>query len=290
MSSFSFILTEECDWNCEYCAFSGVEHAMKAQMSVYQAHLPYIKKVMDTLNKKDVLVNIDIQGGEVGLIDLDILKYFFNTIALTINVSTNGEFLRRGYHHCPDIRKHLGTIMWHVKDDIFPAEVIDDYHDPDIHISRGIVHNNVDEIVNFVCTNHHILFDYIEFEFDIRESREMDVEMYHDLLNKLEDVENITWNAWQILKGRITERKDHRVNCRKFNHSIMINLANETVCFCQRQPRTNIPLSRENLTYRLKTFPKDIWDWTTCESCTRLYSGKFQGNVIERALRTRRLF
>jgi hypothetical protein len=283
-------MTEDCDWKCEYCAFSGVESPMKAQMSVYQAHLPYIKKIMDTLNKEDLLVNIDIQGGEVGLIDLDILKYFFNTIALKINVSTNGEFLKREYNHCPDIRKYLGTIMWHVKDVIYPAEVVDDYSDPEIHISRGIVHNNVDEIVNFICTNHHILFDYIEFEFNIKQSRKMNVEMYQDLLNKLEGVDNITWNTRHILRGRISERKDHRENCRKFNHSIMIDLANETLCFCQRQPSINIPLNKKNLIYRLTTFPKDIWDWTTCDSCTRLYAGKFQDNVIERSLRTRRLF
>ena len=81
-----------------------------------------------------------------------------------------------------------------------------------------------------------------------------------------------------------------------YNHSILIDMVNENICLCQRQLDVFIPLNEENLIYRLKTFPKNLWmDLMigvgidkSCDSCTRLYAGKFYGNVIERALLTRR--
>ncbi len=290
MPSFSFILTEKCNWKCEYCYFPYSSHR-EPNLETYKKHLLYIQEMINKLG--ELVVNIDIQGGEVGLIDPDILSYFFETIGPTgnkINVSTNGMFLKRGFNHWPDIREHLGLIMWHVADLKYTRGKIEDYYDPQIPISRGIVHDDLDEILHFVRKNEHILFDYVEFEFDIRKKRLMDKFKYSQLMNGLRKYPNVTENALQILERRLEEKQDHRENCGKFNHSIMIDLVNETIPFCQRQPSTVIPLTEENLRHRLMNFPKDIWgveDWR-CSSCTRLYAGKFYGNVIERALLTRK--
>jgi MoaA/NifB/PqqE/SkfB family radical SAM enzyme len=75
MPSFSFILTEKCNWHCPYCYFTGLSWPKEPNLDRFKEHLPYIKKIIDRLG--DLVVNIDIQGGEVGLIDSEILRYFF---------------------------------------------------------------------------------------------------------------------------------------------------------------------------------------------------------------------
>jgi len=111
--------------------------------------------------------------------------------------------------------------------------------------------------------------------------------MYKELYTAIQEIDNVSNYAKDIIRGRINERPDHRSNCRNFNHSILIDLVNANICLCQRQLDISIPLTEENLIYRLKTFPKDVFDKDHCDSCTRLYAGKYQGNVIERALLTR---
>ena len=287
MSSFSFIITEKCNWTCDYCYFPTIVQK-EPRIDSFQKHFPYIKKVLDKLSDNHLLVHIDIQGGEVGTVPLEILQYIFQTIKRPIAVSTNGEFLKNEYHHDKLIRQYLGPILWHVTDD-FKSNLTVDYNDDEIHISKGIVHNNVDEIVNFVRENDHIIFDYIEFEFDITEERYVDLWMYCDLIDKLQGFENITQNAWNVLTRRFSESLDHRDNCKNLNGTIVIDMVNENICLCQRHPNVSIELNEENLIKRLTSLPRDIWSEDTCKSCTRLYAGKFYGNVIERWLNIRRI-
>lgn len=279
MPSFSFILTEKCNWNCPYCYFTGLEYPKEPNLDRYKEHLPYIKKIIDKLG--DLVVNIDIQGGEVGLIPVEILEYFFQTIKKPIVVSTNGMFMENGYHENPKIKPYIANIMYHV------TEHFD--RPPQFNIgSMGIVHDDMNTMIKYIKNNPNIMFDYIEFEFDINEPRKMDMDMYYELFEKLDPLDNVTDNAKKIVQQRaLWEHPEHRNNCRRYNHSILIDLVNANICLCQRQLDINIPLTEENLIYRLRTFPKDIFKDDHCESCTRLYVGKFQGNVIERALLTR---
>lgn len=288
MSSFGFLVTEECDWECQYCHFPNISKQRGPKIETFQKHLPYIKKVIDKLAENNLLVHVDIQGGEPGFLPLEILHYFFQTLKRPIAVSTNGEFLRRGYHLDKTLRPYMGDILWHVSND-FKSKLLVDYNDDELRISKGIVHDNIDEIVNFVKENDHIMFDYIEFEFDITEERKMDISMYHNLINKLKDLKNITTNAKKILTGRLSEKADHRYNCQRLNGTVIIDMVNENICLCQRQPNIAIPLNEENLIHRLRKFPKDIWSEDSCNTCTRLYNGKFYGNVIERWLNIRRI-
>ena len=120
--------------------------------------------------------------------------------------------------------------------------------------------------------------------------------MYHDLLTKLIKLNNVTLNAIKILQDRCFEKENHRNNCMNYNDSIVIDMVNENICMCQRQPNVFMPLTEENLIYRLKNFPKDLWMdlmngigiSKACDSCTRLYSSKFQKDSIENTLINRR--
>jgi organic radical activating enzyme len=282
MSSFSLVVTEKCNWDCDYCYFPHLKNQKGPSLETFERHLPYIKTIMDKLDSHGLLVNIDIQGGEVGTMPLEILQYLFQTLQHKISVSTNGLFLEKEYHLDDKIRPYIGGIMWHVTDD-FKSTVVD-YNDDDIFISRGIVHNDMNEMIEFIKTNSHILFDYVEFEFDIKQRRTINFLLYHELLNEISHLDNVSDNAKEILGRRLSESKSHRDNCKRYNGSILIDLVNENICLCQRQLGVSIPLNEENLIHRLKTFPKDIFTEDTCDTCTRLYSGKFYGNVIERAM------
>lgn len=286
MMGFSFILTEKCNWKCEYCYFSNISKQSGPRFETFQKHLPYIKKIIDTSNCHGIQVNIDIQGGEVGLIPLKILQEFFQTIKHKTVVSTNGEFLKRGYHLDEKIRPFIGAILWHVSTN-FASKIDVDYNDEEIFISRGIVHNDLDEMVNFIKINPNITFDYVEFEFDLNERRTMTVPMYHDLIKQLKELDNVTENALNILNLRLLENANLRDDCSKVNGSVVIDLVNENICLCQRRPDDCIPLNRANLIERLKGFPQQFFEGRGCESCTRLYSAKMGGTRIGTTMRMR---
>jgi hypothetical protein len=297
LPSFSFILTEKCDWTCEYCYFSLIKQ-YEPKLETFKKHLPYIKKTIDGLGDN---INIDIQGGEIGTMPEELLEYFLTTLDRKVVFSTNGLFLNKKMHLNEKIRPYIGAICLHLFNfnqtcineytlSEFRGESMDEYELQGLNISRGIVHNRIDEIINVVGANKHILFDYIELEFDIRYPRKIDTVMYHDLIGQLSEFENVTDNAMGILKKRIFENENHRDRCRKFNNSIVIDMVNSNICLCQRQPDIAIPLTEEDLIYRLKTFPKDIDGWQhnnmACDSCTRLYSGK--GVSIKNTLKNRK--
>jgi len=286
-SGFSFILTEKCDWNCEYCYFSNISKQKGPKIETLQKHLPYIKRILDILNHNNLFINTDIQGGEVGSIPLEILQYFFQTIKYKTAVSTNGEFLRRGYHLDEKIRPFIGAILWHVSTK-FDSKIEVDYNDKDVFISRGIVHHDIDEMVNFIKDNPHIIFDYVEFEFNLNDIRTMRASMYHSLINRLKDVENVTTNARTILEMRLLENENLRDNCKAANGSIVLDLVNENICLCQRSPDDCMPLNRASLIKRLTGFPNQFFEGKGCNTCTRLYSAKMNGTDIETTMRMRR--
>jgi hypothetical protein len=251
MPSFSFILTEKCNWHCPYCYFRHFRFD-NVSLEVYQKHLPYIKKIIDKLG--DLVVNIDIQGGEVGLIPVEILEYFFQTLKKPIVVSTNGMFMEKGYHNNPLIKPYIDRIFFHYWD--FSGRKTKDYDIQDIPVLRGICHSRVDGLVNFIKGNPDVMFEYVEFEFDIDEPRKMDVDMYNSLYESIQDFDNVSEYAKGIIRGRLNERPDHRNNCRRYNHSILIDLVNAKICLCQRQLDINIPLKKKTCYIALEPFLK----------------------------------
>ena len=285
MIGMSFILTEICNWECEYCMFPLMSCGLETTIPILNKHLPYIKNIIYKLRMNNIKVNIDIQGGEVGLLPRYVLHHFFQTMKMPVAVSTNGEFLDRGYHLDEKIRPYISVILWHLTNDF--DITIDDFKDDKIPISRGIVHNNIEEMRDFINRHPHIIFDYVEFEFDIREVRQMKVHMYHELINLLRGMRNVTDEAISRLEARLFENDKNRDNCRDLNSSVVIDMANETICLCQRNTRERIQLSEDKLKLRLKSFPKTFFKGEACETCTRLHAAKMAGTSIESIMKVR---
>jgi hypothetical protein len=270
--NFNFILTEECNWNCEYCSFPKLKNPKKPDMDIIKMHLEYIK---------DFLIEgyMDVQGGEIGLVDIGLLEYFFTTMGRKMFISTNGVFLNKKMHLNEKIRPYIKMIQWH----IFPSPdgfvVIDDIKDPDIFISKGIVYHDADEMIEFINMNKHILFNYIDFEYDIGKEVSYDREKYRDLYNKINHLENLTEDAKMRIRKRAQEPNDLRETCRDKNDSILIDLVNEKICLCQRNMHINVDLGLLTLFKRCWTDSKEFFDIKdeTCFSCGRLYEGKTRG-------------
>lgn len=291
MVQFSFILTEECNWDCEYCMFPHIKNPSGLTFDKIQKHIPYIKSVIDKVGLvSDHVPQIEIQGGELGLIPPGILSLFLKGIGCKVSVSTNGLLLGKEYHLMPHIRPYIKDIVLHLCDRP-GAYSIPDYADDVLPIIRGIVHNDIQDMVNFIVTNEHITFDYVEMEYDIQKHRTSNTDDYRVLWNLIQHLPNVTDKAKERLQNRFHEDDDLRNKCINYNSCISINLANETICLCQRAPEINIPLTEQNLLNRLTTFPKDLFKGISkgCNSCTRLYIEKHKKGIETTLVLRRRL-
>jgi organic radical activating enzyme len=286
MPSFCFIVTEECNWKCDYCDFPKIKDPKSTTLSILETHLPYIVEIINQIDQ--FVYHIDIAGGEVGLLNSEILRYFFKILNRKIVVSTNGVFMDKGYHHDPEIRPFIKEIQWHVHPKPHKVKV-KDYIDSEIFINKGIVHDNVQEMIDFINENKHIEFNYVEFEFPMEGKRIKDDSMYRDLLENI-NLDNVTEGARDIIRGRLNERENLRSLCKKFNQTAVIDMVNENIMFCHRSQGVTIPLNRNNLLERIRKFPNRTFSFQTkCDSCTRLYAGKMSGNEIETFFKVRNM-
>lgn len=270
MSFFSFILTERCNWDCSYCEYPLLKTPDDTTKKILKKHMPYIKELIEKFS--GIVTGIDVQGGEIGFLDLDTLKYFFKYISIPVIVSTNGKFLERQYHKDRSIRPLIREIYYHIYQT--PRKVKIDYknYDDEIPIRIGIVHNNVKDIVDFIKMNPNIIFDYVEFENQIYNKEIIPSARYKKLANNLNDLPNVSETVIDILNSKINESKNKRDLCRKFSSTITIDLINERILLCHRSNNSYIPLTKENLIKRLTSYPKELFSIDNCCSCVRLYS------------------
>jgi len=282
---FSFILTEKCDWDCCYCQFPLLDQTNGMQTKTIDKHVPYISDVI-TKTQSIAQAGIEIQGGEIGLIEKDTLKLFLKTLNHKVFVSTNGEFLKRGYHLDEDIRRYIKEVQWHLCPSPGNYKLDVDYNDDGLFINKGIVHTDIDEMVMFIKQNPQISFNYVELECDIRKPRTYRTEDIRHLYERIQEFDNVSESALQTLERRLKDKGDKHDKCAKYHSVISINMANETICLCQRAMEVNISLTKENLIKRMKQYPVKVFDIpdeiSGCDSCIRLFSGKFQFIAILR--------
>jgi len=262
--NYNFIITEECNVICKYCVFPKIENPHTATMEVLQKHLPYIKEL-------EISGYMDVQGGEIGLVPDDILEYFFVIMDTKMFVSTNGLFLNK----IDKFKKYIDIVQWHVTPTPMKSLLIPDVNHDELFISKGIVHDDIDDMVEFIKSNKNIQFHYIDFEYDIEQHIEYNAIKYIKLYRKIKDLKNLSDDAKERIKGRTVENLNRR-RCMEENDSILIDLVNEKICLCQRNMHVNVSLTKENLERRMETKPRDFFDLsdTTCKSCGRLYEGK----------------
>ena len=264
--NYNFIITEECNIMCKYCVFPKIENPHTATLEVLKKHLPYIKEI-------EISGYMDVQGGEIGLVPDDVLEYFFTTMDTKMYVSTNGLFL---FKKMDKFKKYIETVQWHVTHTPMRYLIIPDVNHDELFISKGIVHDDIDDMVGFIESNKDMEFHYIDFEYDIEKPIEYNAIKYIKLYGAIKDLKNLSDDAKERIKGRMTENRNRRKLCMEENDSILIDLVNEKICLCQRNMHINVNLTERNLKERIKTKPKDFFNLSdvSCKSCGRLYEGK----------------
>ena len=289
MMSISFILTEECDWTCNYCRFSSLENQSSTTIEIIDKHLPYIKDI----SKRIPYAGYHIQGAEPGSLDRETLVYFLKELNQRVLLSTNGLFFEKGYHLDPEIIKYLRSIYWHLCETPgdFKMEKDYDYHHGDAHVVKGIVHHSIDGIVAFAKRNPHIDIGFIEYSCDITKEKTLYKSDYEQLYEAIKDIPNVTERSRERIRARINEIENMRYLCQNYHSPVSINLVRETICLCQRSMDTNIELTRENLIKTIQNFPRDVFSGgqSGCDSCVRLYFDKMDGTCAENTLRVRKI-
>lgn len=272
--NFNFILTEDCNWDCDYCYFSGLKRSggiiRTTTMEILQRHLPYLKDWQIT-------GYMDVQGGEIGLVPEDILEYFLETMGRKMYFSTNGDFLNKKIHLNEKIRPYIKMIQWHVFPNPNGDAYVEDIKDSGIVIVRGIVHDNADEMIDFLNNNKHLYIEYIDFDYGLDVEVKHDRAKYLDFYHKLNHLENISEGAKNRIRQRAQEKEGLRSICQTRNDSVLIDLVNERICLCQRSMNVEVQLTLGALWNRCKTDPVDFFldiDNGHCKSCGRLYEGK----------------
>lgn len=91
------LLTSRCSEQCDYCDFPLLENPSDAT----KENIDYFFKNIVPRDRLFRYTRLGLVGGEIGLLDMDTLDYFFTPFVgkgITFNIMTNGLFLKKDYH------------------------------------------------------------------------------------------------------------------------------------------------------------------------------------------------
>ena len=276
---WNFILTEVCDWNCEYCVFPEIREPQHATKLSIESHIDYIKEIMDLTDPG--LQNLMVQGGEVGFVPEDVLVHLFERTQRIIDVSTNGEFLRKGYHKHPKMRPWIKRVMLHIGEPIDDYKLELDYslEDDDIFIDTGIVDVNMDpvKVKLFIQRNQDIRFDFVDYEHPVFDNPcRVNGFIYKDLYDAIEDLPNVTQFAKdrllkRFLRHKDTDMKKQQEICRTLHPAVFIDFIHEEIPVCVRNCNfVSLPLTKDNLKKAISDISPFDYSNYTCDSCFRI--------------------
>ena len=272
-----FSMTEKCNWNCFYCDFPTINKPSQVDINYLKEIVPKIKKITDKFK-----IQMCIEGGELGLVDEEILDYMFIESGLVDNqvkwhIATNGLFLKKGYHK--KYKENIRSILYHVKPDIdqntnFNFNSFEEYNF-DIFYTIVVHKKNIPLLKNFFNFHKGKLFVPHVLQPRIKGLDLLDLNYYTEIYNIIKDCSNVHPHFITRYKY-IIENFDnqHLMNLkRKFcceNYKkMMIDFPNNKIIRCCISMGTDkIEFNETNLNNTLKNnigiFPK--WD-VTCKNC-----------------------
>jgi len=244
---YEIILTEHCNWKCSYCQFPTIRNPQDTSIEKINKHIDYIRDIINKVGYDYIM----IQGGEIGLVDKDVLKHFLSKFNKKIIIDTNGLFIDKGYHTVDGIKEYIEEIWWHTIDE--PRKIkIDNKDTGDIKLVPGVVGCNVDNIIAFLDINKHIDFDYVFIEVPIT-AKNVDCDYVKKSYEKLYNYCAKYRNKKTILNNLLCDIREYDLQllqkaCCTMNAFNTINLASEKLCLCTtRSNQVQIDLTRDNL-------------------------------------------
>lgn len=150
----------KCNWDCYYCC----ENIHNSKKNITEDIIKH--KVIKNKNNKIIL-----SGGEIGLLEPDLLYWIFNNHN-HISVNTNGLFIEK----YPDLVLRCKKIFYHCSKDLDFIEKIYNYEN--IEYLVIVTDDNIHKLESFLNKYKNIIFDVIPS--DIPNS----VDFYKNLTDK----------------------------------------------------------------------------------------------------------
>jgi hypothetical protein len=244
--------------------FPDLPEPKHSTKEILKRHLPYIRTFQEKLK-----FNTCIQGGEIGFLPKEILECFFGLWPEPIEVSTNGEFIRKGYH--VKYKKQIKEILLHITEDL-TKKINLGYTLENFNIGICDITRNPELIKKFILMHPEITFNFIDYENPINEPCDGQPQDYLELYNCIKDLKNVSPWAINRIKSRI--KNDNlelfQKSCSSFNNIFTVDLVNEKIVKCIRNFKTSsVPLTQENLKIvmtEFNVFPES----SLCNNCFRI--------------------
>jgi len=243
------ILTQKCNWDCDYCDRPNLKERKEPDMNTLKKFFPrLIEKYNDT--------PVYISGGEPGLINYDILKYVFN-FNKKLSVCTNGLFITKGYFK--EFYDKIEQVLLQVRLD---KGIEVDIDDPKLVYLFVLHHENISKIKDFIEKNgkdKKWIFPFYQPKNMLDESRfQLTKNDYIIALNLVQySINPIEFK--RIIK-RIQEydnyerQEQYRKDCRKYFLFPMFDFSSNKIIFCKQSATFGsfVELNEENF-YKLET-------------------------------------
>lgn len=214
--------TQRCNEKCEYCDIPTIQNPKDMDLDIYLRYIDIAQKYYS---------NIDLTGGEIGLLDEKTLDIVFDKLKTPVKVNTNGKFVEKGYY---DKYKDKISLLWY-------------------HIVReGIT--EVDGSVKYIIVKHN-----------------QNEEEVKNLLNRYKHLDTVINNYAlkdKTKKDLLLDiyYKKPRIGC--FINTKMIDTVEEELLYCcesyTQSPRCSIDKIEEFLSDRLAP------EFDLCSTCIKM--------------------
>lgn len=266
-------LSQMCNWKCHYCDHPLINNPVHSDLDYLKATIPQLQEVT-----KNFDIEHCVEGGEIGLIPISILDFFFfkSNFADSYHVATNGAFMEKGLHE--RYRDKIHSILYHVKPDIMDGSFdFPDYkkHDIDFFYTIVIHRNNIDLVTDFLDYNSDKLF----VPHVLQPRREglnfLDLELYSQIYEIVKDRENVRQGFKERYKFIVENfGKDNlmesrrKICCNNYTKSVINYPTKKLIRCCISMQSDSINLTSQTLNSILTNedliYP--LWD-NTCNDC-----------------------
>jgi len=251
--TFDLVLNESCNYNCFYCTVKNYKNTItKDKLDKLDWLFTILKKLH---NKK--LINVVIQGGDIGLVPEETLEYFFQKIyPIKVEISCQDNFFKNKYNE--KFKDYYTVLYNHISD-------LDGCISPNIGVT-GVVDKDPKKIKDFIDKYGPV--NYIGFENDFSP---ITIQGIKETIKEFINIIGPNKQLQDILNISNEELKKRRKECYKAAY-VTLSLCSGKIVQCIRNYNNSIELTNDNL-YKYIIKP-DIIKTVGCESCSRTFIDK----------------
>jgi Molybdenum cofactor biosynthesis enzyme len=147
-------LTQKCQWRCTYCDHPSIVNPVTCTEEQLLSVITMLNNLQEYRKNTEIL----LEGGEIGLIDSNILDLIFNSnVSDKYSITTNGLFMKNGFHK--QYEDKIRYILYHVMPEI-ENKSFEYYNDTSIPIQYTVVvhKQNIQQFATLLDNNPNCMF------------------------------------------------------------------------------------------------------------------------------------